>query len=579
MKKQKRPELKTATVQTVQAPWRPKLWHYLVAALAAFLLTLEVYGPALNGGFVFDDEYLPFLAPGFGNATLREILTTMRPMVIASFWLNYQVAETSPYSYHFWNVVLHILNSFLVFHITRGLLRRMEPDLQRRLLLSLLASGIFLLHPLQTEAVSYVASRSEALSIFFAYGALAVFLDQKERGMTWVRTLVVLAMFGAACLTKEHTAVLPLVLLLADYYWHPGFTFEGIRRNWRLYLPLAIGTAGGAIFVYRVLKNSNSAGFALEGLTWYQYFFTEWRAIWVYVRMFLVPAGQSADHTFSISRTPFEHGAILCLVALLAVVGWAIHARRRYPLASFGILVFLLFLAPTSSIVPIRDMLVERRFYLPAIGLLLVLVEFFRVVPVARRNLVASSACLFVILSVLTWNRNHIWSSAELLWKDSLVTSPNNPRAHSQLALIYYNRRRCSDALPHFEMATKLDPTEPRALINAGLNYECLGRPNDALRMFQQAAKVDKGGYPEALIGMIHVRQGKRDEARKWIEESIRIEPDNDLGYMYRANLHLEANELEAAARDYRQAILFNPRNEQAKKSLVAVEAELKAKK
>ena len=572
MKKAKRRESKSPPPKPVQAPWTLRPWHLALAAIAAIVVALEVYGPALNGPFVFDDEYLPFALADFDLKTIFEMIQAIRPALMVNFWLNYHLSGMNPYSYHLFNVLMHLGSAFLVFSIARRLLGRFEADEQRRAILSGFAAGLFLLHPLQTESVAYIASRSESLSVLLAYGALAVFLGQGERGITWLRSAAILVLFGLACLTKEHVAVLPLVLVLTDYYWHPGFSFSGLKRNWRLYVPMTAGAIAGGAFVLNVLRRADTAGFGLKDLPWYEYFYTQWRAIWVYLRMFLIPYDQNVDHEFLISHTPWEHGAIVCLVALLGLAAVAFLLRRKYPLASYGILVFFILIAPTSSVVPIRDTLVERRFYLPSIGILLALVDLFRLWPAKKSVLATATAAVLVVFSLMTWDRNHVWGSSEALWRDAASKAPNKGRAHSQLALAIYNQGRCADSLPEFEKAIRLDPGEYRALINYGLALDCVNRPDDALRAFQQAAAARPAGYPYALMGMIYGKQGRRLESMQAIEKSIKIEPNNDLAYLYRGNLYMVSKEFDKAMADYQWALKLNPRNELARAAVTRLQ-------
>ena len=209
--------------------------------------------------------------------------------------------------------------------------------------------------------MAYIASRSEVLTGVFFLGAFAAFLYRGSQAISWPAAIGVLVLFGAAMATKEHAVVLPALLLLTDYFWNPGFSFEGIRRNWRLYAPMAAGAAVGAIGVFRILSQSDSAGFNMKGLSWYEYLFTQFRAFFVYLRLFLFPAGQTADYDFPISHSLLDHGAVFGLVGILALLGAAWYFRRRYPLACYGFLAFAVILAPTSSVIPLKDPVAEHR--------------------------------------------------------------------------------------------------------------------------------------------------------------------------------------------------------------------------
>ena len=130
--------------------------------------------------------------------------------------------------------------------------------------------------------------------------------------------------------------------------------------------------------MFSVLQRAETAGFAVKEFTWYEYLFTQFRVIWLYLRLYVAPVGQNGDYEFPISHSMMDGGAVFGLLGLLALAVVAWRYRREYPLASFGYFGFLLLLAPTSSFVPIRDVAVERRLYLPFICLLLITVDFLR---------------------------------------------------------------------------------------------------------------------------------------------------------------------------------------------------------
>src|SRR5262249_22694819 len=151
--------------------------------------------------------------------------------------------------------------------------------------------------------------------------------------ITWPTTAGVLALFILAMATKENTVTLPALLLLTGYFWNPGFSFEGIRRNCRLYAPMAAGCGLGAVEVFRVLGRADSAGFQMKDLPWYEYLFTQFRAFFLYLRLFLLPYGQTIDYDYPISHSILDHGSLIGLIGILALVAAAIYYRRRYPLA------------------------------------------------------------------------------------------------------------------------------------------------------------------------------------------------------------------------------------------------------
>ena len=426
------------------------LWRYGVAIAAAFCALLIVYGPALNGPFLLDDTYLPYMLPQFADAPLSVWLKYVRPMLMLTFWMNYVRSGHDTYAYHFFNIVLHLSNGLWIYLAIRKLLDFERVKTWAREVASVFAAGLFLLHPLQTESVSYVASRSETLSVFFVLAAFVVFVYSRGARITWPRAAAVIVLFGAAVLSKEHTVVLLPLLLLTDYYWNPGFSFRGIAKNWRLYAPLAVAGCFGAWFVWRVLRAATTAGFSVKGLPWYDYLFPECRVIWIYVRLFIAPFGLNLDRDVPISRSVIDYGAIIGLIGLVALAAAAWIYRRKFPLASYGYFVFLLLLAPTSSIVPLADPYAERRMYLPFIGLLLIVAEFLSRWKAARNTILLTLAGVLAVEAAVTYQRNQLWGNAIAIWKDTSDKSPRKVRPNFQLASAYYDAGRCGDAVNQY---------------------------------------------------------------------------------------------------------------------------------
>lgn len=548
-------------------------WHYAIAVFVVLYAAFQVYSPALRGPFLFDDTYLPMNRPDPPQEWQRWLIG-VRPLLSFSFWFNWRNAGGDTYFYHLFNVLFHAANTLLIFSVVRKLLvlarRESGPYID---LLAAFAAAIFLLHPVQTESVAYIASRSENLSVLFFFAAFAVFLYRGDTPVSWARSAAILLLFGAAVSVKEHTIVLPALLLLTDYFWNPGFSFSGIKRNWRLYVPIAAGAAGGAVFVFRLLRGADSAGFALKDLAWYEYFFTQCRALFVYPRLFLFPYGQTIDHEFAISRTLLDHGAVIGLVALLALAGAAIWLRKKYPLASFGFLVFLILMAPTSSFVPIKDPLAERRLYLSIIGLLLIVLEFVPRLRVKPAVLAGGMTLVAIAAGAAAYSRNHVWSSATALWEDAVTKTPRNARAHFQLAYAYYQQNRCGDAVAEYGKVAQLERPDYRLLVDWSLAYDCLNRRNEAIQKLEQAAAMEPTAHVYALIGMMHAKDGRPRQAHEALDRAEKADPRFEMTYVYRGNLRLQERDVAGAAREYRKALAVNPRSQPAIESLSMIES------
>lgn len=574
MRAVKRPVKAKRSAERTGDPWRLRAWHVLLAAAAAALALLEIYSPVLRAPFLFDDEYLPFRASEMRDGPLLDWLSLTRPALMLSYWLNYRASGDNTFSYHLVNLLFHLANGVLVFLIVRKFLEWIETGPRQKDVIAAFCGALFLFHPLQTEAVSYVASRSENQSVLFFYSAFAIFLYRRSRAIGVRVTLAVAALFVGAVASKEHTAILPALLLLTDYYWNPGFSLGGIRRNWKLYLPMAVLGILGLAFVWRTLSGADTAGFRVEGLSWHTYLATQCKVIWIYLRMFLFPAGQSIDHGYPpVSWT--EPLAIAGLAALLIAIAAAWRYRREFPLVSFGVFVFFLLLAPTSSVVPIRDTLVERRLYLPMIGLLLVAAGLLKRWRVRRTALAGALAAILVAAGFLTHRRNLAWAGPIVLWEDTVRTSPHNPRAHFQLAFAYYTEGSCDEAIEEYEKVAELEKATHRLLVDWALAYDCANRPAEALAKLEEAARLDNTAHVNALIGMVHAKQGENEAALEALKTAEELDANFGMLYVYRGNVYVNSGRYADAIAQYRRALSIDPSLQSARDGLRVAEYRL----
>ncbi len=517
-----RPEVRVELPAKSITPSR--IW---AAALgAALLAVLAAYWPALDGGFVFDDVHMQFLSPHPESLPLRAWIAGSRPLTGFSYWINYQMGGTNPLGYHVMNILLHFIAALMVFFIVRKILELAQVEQRRRTLVAGFCSALFLLHPVQTEAVAYVSSRSEDLSVALAFTAWACFLYRPERAIGFVRALVVLLLCGAAVAGKEHVAVLPLVLFLTDYYWNPGFSFSGIWRNWRLYGILVVAGGVMSAVLINFLIHEPTIGFRMKDFTWYQYLYTQCRVMFIYLRLFLFPAGQTADYDIELSRTPLEHGAIFFMVIVGAAIVVAFLWRKRYPIASYGFFVALVFFLPTSSIMPIRDLAAERRMYLPFIGLLLITAEFLVRLHWNERRLATVLAGVLVVAGVLTWNRSQVWSNSLTLWADTVEKCPQKSRAHVGLAAADFSAHRYADAISQYELANRSGtPYDGAFYSDWAWALGEIGRWKEAIPIARKAVQTDPTAFTYHVLSRQLALNGEIPQALDMLAKAEKTDP------------------------------------------------------
>src|SRR6185437_13711492 len=558
--------------------WRLTPAFILILAAVALAVCFELYLPSIHSAFAFDDAGLPFEKLNFDDARFLTWVAGLRPVLMASYWFNFHLSGRDTLSYHVVNVLIHTVNVCLIFLIVRKILEWAGIAGKRRDLLSAFAAALFLAHPLQTESVAYIAGRSESLSALFLLAAYAVFLYRRKDTVSIRIGMAVLILYAFAAATKEQTVVLPAVLVLTDFFWEDPRGWRAVWRNWKFYGVFVVAGSIGLIKVWQVLAAAPTAGFHVHGLSWWQYLFTESRAIFVYARMFVFPYGQTVDHDFRISYTPWQYGAIFYLIALAALVWACFHFRKRYPLPCFGGLLFLTLLAPTSSVVPIADPLAERRIYAPMLGLLLILV-FLLKKRIETTNVRWALAAILLIAAFLCYQRNDLWGRPFDLWVESVAKQPHKDRPYGQMAQVAIFTGRCQDALPYMDKAVALLPDDWRVYMDRAKVQECLGKKEDAVASLQKATAIESNDLDEELLGLLYGELGNKQESKAALERALGHNPQSpyildDLGLWYEST-----DQLDQALAMYQRSLGVDDHNPKTSSAIARVQERIEKEK
>jgi hypothetical protein len=546
--------------------------------LSALIIAFDLYYPAIRGPFIFDDFTLPYQR--VAGQPLSEWISSagVRPLLMFTYWVNHELSGNRPAGYHILNLFIHVANTALVFLVLSGILRMAGWAGRRKLIACCLGAAVFLVHPLQTESVSYIAGRSESLAAMFALFAYVKFLFRKSDRISWRDSVLVLLLIGIALSIKENAVAMIGVIVLTDVFWPAPFSKRGLRSNWKLYALMVPGAVAAGIIVSKVLFFSHSAGFALP-VRWYQYGFTEARAIFTYLRLTFLPYGQSIDHDFPVSRTIWEHGAFFYVLLLAALTGLLLWQRRRYSIACFGLLTTLILLAPTSSVIPISDPLAERRMYLPLVGLILIGCEAASRIRIPRGIGYAAAGVVLIVFSALCYNRNQLWSEPARLWENAALQSTTNVRPYSNLVDELIQERRCDLAIPHLRRAEQMFPGDQTLQVSWGRTLECLGRRSEALSRLRRAASIRPTSYVYQLVGLLEAEMGNSAEAGTALRKAVELDRGSAGARNSLALWYESTGNFWAAEQEYRISMERNPHDQAARLGLIRVAETLSKQK
>jgi tetratricopeptide (TPR) repeat protein len=550
------------SVPTLTArPAQPYGWILAALCLAACF----AYFPALSGPFLFDDQSLePFLQSPPSLSVLFDRIA--RVVTNLSFLLEARIAGITPASFHTTNLLLHLLNGLLVWRILLAILSRRGALSASDRLAAATGTGLFLLHPLATESVAYISSRSEVLCALFAYAAFLLFVRTPAgQDMPLGRALGVTVLLALGTVSKEPAVAMAAVFVVFDLLDGESLSAKPLLRRWKLYAPMLAAAALLGFRLYRTLSREGTAGVSSKNAP-LDYLFTQFEVIWHYFRLILLPIGQNLDHAYPVVKAPGGLGTWLGLAALAALLVFAWHLRRRYPLALFGLLFLLILLAPTSSFVPIDDAMAERRLYLGFPGVSMIAAEFLRRLRPSP-SLIAAIAAVLLVLAGLTWRRSTLYTAAVPMWEDSVSANPRNSRAWFHLGFAYYAQGRCAQAAHAYERGAAVSPSpDYMLLVDWALALDCAGRLDEAEAKLRQATALERHSHGYAILGRVLAQKGDLNRALEVLNEALQINPSDANALVYRGNVRLLRNEPAEALADYEAALRLQPEDSAALK-------------
>jgi len=481
---------------------RAGAWNDWARALLLVALVFGAYWPAVQGGWVWDDDdYVT------RNSTLRSLAglwdiwfrpgatPQYYPLVHTTFWLEYRLWGLWAPGFHFTNVALHALSALLLW---RTFLTLNLPG-------AFWAAALWALHPVAVESVAWVTERKNTLSGLFFLAASYVALRSGAAGSAWQgsRYAASLVLYVLALLSKTVTATWPISLALV---WWAGSRSLGRERLVRLLPALMIGAALASVTVLMERHHVGAVG-ADWNLTFLQRLLIASRALWFYLGKLLWPF----DLTFIYPRwevpapAPSDFVWLAACAFAAAVLAAAVRWVGRWPLAAA--LYFAVSLGPALGFVnvfPMRYSFVADHYqYLASIGPLSLLVcgsaalwQALRwrggAAPVAlRRAARAAAPALALSLAALTWSQAHIYRDVEALWHDTLRKNPRAWMAHNNLGLLLLERNELRAAEQHFEQALAVKTDDSFAMNNLGLVYARRGELQRAAEWFARAVQID----------------------------------------------------------------------------------------
>ena len=525
-----------------------------------------------------------------------------------SIAFNYHFHGLNVFGYHLFNLAVHLLSAFLVWWL--ALLTFSTPMMKEQKiarhanLIALFAGLIFVAHPIQTEAVTFIVQRAASMATMFYLASLCFYIksrtvkipspprgglprqrrglergDYKKHIFYYICSLLtaVLAMF-----TKETAITLPLMILLYE------FCFLKTKKNfnWGYLSPflLTILIIPVTMYFTESAKAQLQRGVlpdAPPGISSMHYLFTQFRVLVSYIRMVFLPLNQNLDYDYPISKSILEIPTLISFLFLIGILVWAKYFFSKYRLVSFSIFWFFLTLLPESSFLAIRDVIFEHRLYLPMVGYCLFLVSGLYYLLMRHsdpersegeeskgalrsfaslRKTIVILVVIVAVYSILTYQRNKVWQTEFSLWDDAALKAPHKARPYYNRGLIYYQQNKFTQAIADYTKAIEIDSRLEEAYYNRGIAYAKQSDLNQAVSDYNKAININFN-KAEAYInrGLIFAKQNKLREAFFDFTKAIEIDPKSEVAYNNLGIIYAYQGYFAQALANYARAIELNP--------------------
>ena len=561
------------------------------------LLIMLVYGNTILNSFHFDDIPSILEKPwirGWDKIPQFIFSFFQRPLVILSFNLNYAISEFEVWSYHVFNICFHIIASLLVFKFVQQIMFFLKniSNTKYPYLFSwpYIAALVFALHPLSTQSVTYISSRSSILATIFYLSGLILFFRgfgerkfHKNPGRIYFFGSAIFLFLGGV--TKEIIVTFPAALFLFHYYFISRESPEKwISKNLKwillLLIPLFAGV-GYKQFLGGGFLTASSA--ELSSSTW---FLTQTSVVpFEYFRKFLFPFNLNLDISFPILSNwlnPKNWMGIFSLGLLITLwIRISIGIKKKGPweiekrCAGFSLAWIFLTLLPTSSFIPLLDAVMEHRTYLPLVGFALlataILSWAYRTVTSLNSNdlpisLVQTGMLLILVLfSMIIIDRNKVWKDELTLWADARQKSPGLVRPYNNLGEAHDKLGNYDQAIGEFKEALKINPKYFFGLNNLGNIYGKQGKYEEAISYFQKAL-YQKSNYSPAHYNIARAYHlvGKKQEAAESYRKAIQFNPYFEQAFYNLAYLSMELSGFDEAIENFNKFIKMQPNHSRA---------------
>jgi tetratricopeptide (TPR) repeat protein len=535
-----------------------QFWNYKLILVLA--ITGIAYYPSLNNGFLNWDDIIYVMNNDMIKTLSVENVTKMfstfymgnyHPFIIFSFAFDYSLFQLNPTGYHVHNLVIHLINSFLVYAFCYFLF-------SKKTNIALIVSVLFALHPMHVESVAWISERKDLLYTMYFMMSLISYLFYIEKKEIKYFVLSV-CLFVFSLLSKAQAVTLPVVLVLIDFFLSRKITRKTILEKIPFFtLSLIFGIV--AIYAQKADNSINPNGISVFNSLFYAQY-----SIWVYLYKLVLPINQTCLYEYPINQVGKPPLYIYFSPFIIPLIGYLIFkAWKKWNTGTFSVLFFLATIFPVLQFLPVGQAIVAERYtYIPYIGLFILAGSLFLMLRdkagKSSTKLLYSYAGLVIIalLSLTTYHRTKVWYDSVSLWTDVIEKNPKSVTAYVNRGYMYNQYKEYDKAIRDCNEGLSIDSNYFKFYVNRAVSYRNTGRYDMAFADFSKALLKNPKDYNTYLDrGILYTDQFmKYDLGIADFKVYLKYRPDNVDGYYNMAVAHFKKQSFDTAIDYCNQAI------------------------
>lgn len=539
-----------------------------------FIVAFFVYLNSLKNGFIYDDELLILYNPSvksysnipeifthhFFNKSITESnIKYYRPITTITYLLNYKLFGINGFYYHLTNVLLHCINSLLLFWLGLFLFNKIENGNS----VSLISAVLFAAHPIHTEAVTFISGRTDLLAALFMLISLIGYLKWRQTSKS-LFFIISCVSFVFGIFSKEVSLVLPALIVLIEYWQSNKSLREFIKTDLKNILAYLMGfiIIGISYFLMRVFVLKLAA----PPYPTYNFYTTQFlmqKVFLFYIKLLIFPINLSVSYInyFTVPKTMFDLWFLSALIINIIIFVGAIWALLKRNILGFCFFWFFITLLPVLNIFPLGMVCAERYLYIPSFGFCFILGYLLSRVK-SRHLSIFLAMAVVIVYSGLAYQRNTVWSNSITLWKDVLAKSQNDYLAQTNLAKALLQKGEYKDSQKYITQVFN-DKNSPYRHLQIEIYARCLigeGKYNEAIRELMEIPKIELTyfGYLN-YIGEAYNKNGENKKAEEYFLEAIRKDASLIPPRLNLINLYIKQEQFEKALKLCVEVEKLNP--------------------